>query len=257
MPASALRRSLPALAVLALAGCHRHPFLPTSFKSTPELFTASLAQLHGRHWGNAVMGFERLTNQLPARDPMLPLAYYYLGEAHEGQREYILAAQSYSRVPESFPEDSLAPAATFHTGMAYAKLWRKPSLDPDYGETAISTLQGFVAAYPDSPLQPQAQKEIDKLTEWLAIKDYETGMFYFRRKAYDPAIIYFKDVARLYAQTTHAKLALLRLVDSYRKIAYKEETAETCATLHEKYPGDAEVARACGVGPPTASVRKP
>lgn len=246
----ALRRSLPLLAVACLAACHRHPFVPASFHSSDALYKASLAQLKGRHWGNAVNGFEKLTTDLPARDPLLPEAYYYLGQAHEGNREYILAAQSFSRVPESFPEDTLAGPATYETGIAYSKLWRKPSLDPDYGETAISTLQSFVAAYPDSPLRPRAQQEIDKLNEWLAIKDYNTGMFYYRRKAYDPAIIYFKDVARLYPQTPHAKLALIQLTESYRKIKYTEEIAETCATLHQKYPGDAAVTRECGAAKP-------
>ena len=251
MLVSALRRTLPLLTVACLAACHRHPFIPASFHSKEDLFKASLVQLKGHHWGNAVNGFEKLTTDLPARDPLLPSAFYYLGQAHEGNREYILAAQAFSRVPESFPEDTLAGPATFETGMAYSKLWRKPGLDPDYGETAMSTLQSFIAAYPDSPLKPRAQREIDKLNEWLAIKNYDTGMFYFRRKAYDPAIIYFKDVVRLYPQAPHAKLALIQLVRSYKEIRYTEEVAETCATLHQKYAGDAAVAKECGPAPAT------
>lgn len=256
MPVSVLRRNLPLLALGLLAACHRHPFEPAKFASKEALFEASLRQLRSHHWGNAINGFEKLTTDLPARDPLLPQAYYYLGQGHDGQHEYILAAQAFSRVPESFPEDTLAAPATFETGMAYARLWRKPSLDPDYGETAISTLQGFVAAYPDSPLRPRAQQELDKLTEWLAIKNYDTGMFYVKRKAYDPAIIYFKDVVRLYPQTKHARLALLRLVEAYKQISYKEEVAETCATLREKYVGDADVTKACGPAP-TAAAQKP
>jgi len=133
-----------------------------------------------------------------------------------------------------------------------------PSLDPDYGQTAISTLQSFIAAYPDSPLKPRAQREIDRLTEWLAIKNYDTGMFYYRRKAYDPAIIYFNDVERLYPTTQHAKLALIQLVKSYQQIKYPEEIAQTCATLYQKYPGDAEVKKTCGPPPaPATATPKP
>lgn len=254
---NALRRTLPVLALAGLAACHRHPFIPSSFASKAELFQASLQQLKQHHWTNAENGFEKLTTDLPARDPMLPASFYYLGEAHTGEREYILAAQAYSRVPESFPEDTLAGPATFKTGMSYSSLWRKPSLDPDYGETAISTLQSFIAAYPDSPLKPRAQQEIDKLTEWLAIKNFDTGMFYFRRKAYDPAIIYFNDVVRLYPTTQHAKLALIQLVKSYQQIRYPEEIAETCATLYQKYPGDNDVKSTCGRPPPPATTATP
>lgn len=140
--------------------------------------------------------------------------------------------------------------------MSYAHLWRSPSLDPDYGLTALSTLQSFVQAYPDSPLKPQAQKEIDHLTEWLAQKNYDTGLLYYKRGAYDSGIIYFDDVVKQYPTTQHAKLALIKLAQSYRKINYKEELAETCATLRQKYPGDHDVEQECGAAPATASAPK-
>ncbi|HEY9425569.1 MAG TPA: outer membrane protein assembly factor BamD [Gemmatimonadaceae bacterium] len=244
------RHIITLIAVLALlAGCHRNRFVAANFRSNDALFQASLAQLKEHKWDNAVNGFQRLTTQLPARDPLLPQAYYYLGEAHTGRREYILAAQAYSRIPESFPEDTLAAVATFDAGMSYSKLWRKPSLDSDYGQTALATLQSFLAAYPDSPLVDRARAEIDKLDEWFAIKGYDAGMFYLKRKAYDSAIIYFHDVATGYPGTEHARMALLRLVEAYGKIGYKEEIAETCSTLREKYASNAEVKEACASVP--------
>jgi outer membrane protein assembly factor BamD len=240
------RQIITLITVLALlAGCHRNRFVAASFRSNDLLFQASLKQLEEHKWDNAVNGFQRLTTELPARDPLLPQAYYYLGEAHTGRREFILAAQAYSRIPESFPEDTLSAIATFKAGMSYSKLWRKPSLDSDYGQTALATLQSFLAAYPDSPLVDQAKKEIDKLDEWFAIKSYDAGMFYLKRDAYDSAIIYFHDVATGYPQTDHARMALLRLVEAYGKIGYKEEVAETCSTLREKYAGNSEVKAAC------------
>jgi len=237
------------LALLAGGGCHRNRFVAANYRSNDLLFEASLTQLRDHHWDNAVNGFQRLTNQLPARDPLLPQAYFYLGEAHTGRHEYILAAQAYSRIPESFPEDTLSAVATYDAGMSYSRLWRKPSLDSDYGQTALATLQSFLAAYPDSPRVDSARTEIRKLTEWFAIKSYDAGMFYMKRKAYDSAIIYFHDVATDYPETEHARMALLRLVEAYGKIGYKEEVAETCATLREKYAGDAETKESCAAVP--------
>jgi outer membrane protein assembly factor BamD len=254
MSVPANKRSLVILAaVLALlAGCHHNRFVAANFRSNDALFQAALQQLKEHKWDDAVNGFQKLTTDLPARDPLLPQAYYYLGEAHTGRHEYILAAQSYSRIPESFPEDTLAGVATFDAGMSYSKLWRKPSLDSDYGQTALATLQSFLAAYPDSPLVDKAKTEIGKLTEWFAIKSYDAGMFYLKRKAYDSAIIYFTDVATGYPATEHARMALLRLVEAYGKIGYKEELAETCATLRQKYAGNAEVKDACASVPAPA-----
>ncbi len=247
------RRFLTLIATVALlAGCHRNRFIAANFRSNDLLFEASLAQLKEHHWDNAVNGFQRLTTQLPARDPLLPQAYFYLGEAHTGRHEYILAAQAYSRIPESFPEDTLSAMATYDAGMSYSRLWRKPSLDSDYGQTALATLQSFLAAYPDSPMADSAQAEIDKLHEWFAIKSYDAGMFYLKRKAYDSAIIYFNDVATGYPLTDHARMALLRLVEAYDEIGYTEEVAETCSTLREKYSGNSEVQEACGSVPAPA-----
>ena len=254
MSVPAKKRHLAILTVVLalLVGCHHNRFIPANFRSNDALFQAALQQLKEHKWDNAVSGFQKLTTDLPARDPLLPQAYFYLGEAHTGRHEYILAAQAYSRIPESFPEDTLAGIATFDAGMSYSELWRKPSLDSDYGQTALATLQSFLAAYPDSPLGEKAQSEIKKLTEWFAIKSYDAGMFYLRRKAYDSAIIYFNDVATGYPQTDHARMALLRLAEAYGKIGYKEELAETCATLRQKYAGNPEVKDACGSVPAPA-----
>jgi outer membrane assembly lipoprotein YfiO len=240
------RTRLVAVVSLAmLAGCHRNTFQPLKFPSHQALFDASLSELKKHHWDHAIAGFEKLTTDLPARDPLLPESYYYLGQAHAGHKEYILAAQSFSRVAENFPEDTLADRATYETGVAYSKLWRRPGLDPEYGETSRSTFQSFLAAYPDSPLHDSAQKQIDRLDEWFAIKGYGNGVTYYKRKAYDSGIIYFRDVVKQYPRTDGARKSLIRLVQSYRAIKYKEDVAETCGTLEKRYPGDKDADKVC------------
>lgn len=240
------RTRLLAVVTLAMvAGCHKNGFQPLKFPSHQALFDASLGELKKHKWDHAVAGFERLTTDLPARDPLLPESYYYLGQAHFGHHEYILAAQSFSRVAENFPEDSLADRATYETGVSYAKLWRRPALDPEYGETARSTFQSFMAAYPDSPLRDSAQKQIERLDEWFATKGYDNGVTYYKRKAYDSGIIYFRDVVKDYPKTDGARKSLIRLVQSYKEIKYKEDVAETCGTLEQRYPGDKDVTKVC------------
>ena len=238
------------LAVVLVAGCHHQGFKPLKFPSHQALYDASLAELKRHKWDNAIAGFEKLTTDLPARDPLLPTAYYYLGEAHMGKREFILAAQSYSRVAENFPEDTLADVSTYKTGLSYRKLWRRPGLDPEYGETSRSTFQSFLAAYPDSPLRDSAQKQLDQLDEWFALKGYNNGVTYYKRKAYDSGIIYFRDVVKQYPKTDASRKSQIRLVQSYRQIKYREDAAETCGTLEKNYPQDKEVAKACqGIKP--------
>ena len=243
-------RASAVLAAVLVAGCHHNGFQPLKFPSHQALYDASLGELKKHKWDHAIAGFEKLTTDLPARDPLLPEAYYHLGDAHMGKHEFILAAQSYSRVAENFPEDTLADRATYNTGIAYSKLWRRPSLDPQYGETALSTFQSFLAAYPDSPLRDSAQKQIERLDEWFGLKGYNNGVTYYKRKAYDSGIIYFRDVVKNYPNTDAARKAQIKLVQSYRAIKYKEDVAETCGTLEKKYPTDKDVHKACaGVKP--------
>jgi outer membrane protein assembly factor BamD (BamD/ComL family) len=93
------------------------------------------------------------------------------------------------------------------------------------------------------------------LQEWFAAKDYESGLYYFRRKAFDSAIIYFKDVVKNYPQTAKSREAYLRLAESYEAIRYREDKKEVCTTLRERYPSDKEVALACGVPVSEVSTR--
>ena len=123
---------------------------------------------------------------------------------------------------------------------------RKPDLDPVHGELALATYQELLALYPDSELKDEAESELKVLNEWFATKDYETGLHYFRRKAFDSAIIYFKDVVRLYPQSQKVREAYLRLAEAYDVIRYREDKNEVCSTLHERYPRDRDVIGVCG-----------
>ena len=245
-----------ALLLAASAAC-RASFQPAKIGSTEALYRASLAEYRQGRWGNAASGFERLSLQLPPRDPLMPLVLFYLGKAQANDGQHLLAAQSLGRLAQSFPDDSLADDALLAAGKAYARLWRKPTLDAQYGEDAISTLRTLQASYPKSPLVDEAEREISRLNQWFATKAYENGMHYLRRKAYDSAIIYFKDVVRLYPETPRAREALLRLVQAYRAINYREDASETCATLRRTYPANPEVIEACGSPPKTASSERP
>jgi outer membrane protein assembly factor BamD len=246
-------RLAAALALVAAAAC-RPDFELKNFTTNEALYSASFAAFQHHHWDDASTGFEKLTSDLPVRDSLLPRSYWYLAQSHAHMDEYLLAAQSYSRLVESFPEDSLAPPAALESARSYRKLWRKPGLDPTYGETALASYNTFMGLFPTSPLVPQAQREIGDLEDWFAQKDYDAGMYYFRRKFWDSGMIYFKDAVDKYPNTPTAKLSLERLAESDKAIRYNDDAADACAQLHLKYKPDAEIQRICaGVAAPAAS----
>ena len=244
------------LVIPSFLACHQ-TFKPASYSSSEKLYAATMKEYERHNWDNAILGFERLTLDLPARDTLLPLAYYYLAKTHARRHEWLLAAQSFTRVTETFPDHAMADDALLEAAKAYERMWRKPALDAQYGQTAMSTYQTFLGMYPNSPLRPEADRSLNKLDEMFARKDFETGMHYYRRKAYDPAIIYFKDVIRLHPNTATARDAYLRLVSSYRKIRYTEEAGEVCDALRRTYADDREVREVCRTDTSTAAKPTP
>lgn len=246
-------RILGVVALLAVGAC-RASFQPQQFGNDhSRLYAASLEELREERWEHAIAGFERLTIDLPARDPLLPLSIFRLAEAHAGNDEDLLAAQSYVRVAESFPLDTLADDALLRAGQSYARMWRKPDLDPQYGEQARSTLESMVAIYPDSPLADEARAELAALNDKFARKIYNNGMFYVRRDANHSAVIYFREVVDTYPTTPTAREALFRMVEAFREENWREDAEETCAALHNKYPADGAVRELCGAPPTTAT----
>ena len=239
---------------VAIAGCSPG-FQPRNFANPEALFRASVLEYQLKHWDNAQTGFEHLTNDLSARDPLLAPAYYYLALTHERRGQFLLAAQAYERVTDGFPDDTLAPVAMLGVGRSYQKQWRKPALDPESGQKAVSILRALLTSYPDASKEIEESKaRIAELEEWFARKDYETGVHYVRvRRAIDPAIIYFKDVVTTYPNTKVARLAWLRLHELYTKIRWKEDAAETCTAMLKAYPADAEVREKCGTAPSSAA----
>ncbi len=249
-------RLVYALAAITLTACHVEPW-PPAHLTNQQLFTATMAEYRKHHWDNAVTGFDKLTLELPSRDPLMPPALYFLGKSHEARDEHLLAAQSFSRLTEGFPDDSLGDDALLAAGQAYSKLWHKPTLDAQYGETALNTFRTLLQLYPNSSLRAAADVEIFRLNSWMAAKTYDNGMHYFRRHAYDSAIIYFKDVVKLFPGTPQVKSAQLRLAESYRSIRYHQDERDVCTVLWQAYPRDRDVRQACGAGPQTAATATP
>ena len=242
-----LKKTFVALA-FAVAAC-KPTFDPKTYPSSDKLYEVAISEFKARHWDNAAKAFEKLTTDLGIRDPRLPSVYFYLGESQANQGMHLLAATTFNRLVDAFPQDTLVDDALYLSGRSYEKMWRKPALDPQYGESALAAYSSLLSAAPESPYAARASASLKKLDEWFAIKDYDTGYLYLKRKAYDSAIIYFKDVIRLHPNAAKTREAYLRLLQAYRAIKYTEDARDTCDAMRKAYADDREVRRACGAAP--------
>ena len=254
-PRRAVGLACAAVAIAATLACGQ-AFNVARFRGdNTALFTATMQQYQQGHWDNAVAGFERLTLELPARDTLLPVAHYYLGLAHGKRKEHLLAAQAYTRLAESFPDHALADDALYGAARSYHRLWRKPTLDAQYGQTAISTYRLYLAMYPNGEQRGAAETQLARLEQDFATKEYEVGVFYRRRKYFDSALIYFRNVVATYPATPRARDAYLRMIETFRDIRYTEDAREACTAATQRYPGDAEIGALCAATPAAGATR--
>jgi outer membrane protein assembly factor BamD len=200
-------------------------------------------------WGDAIKHLDRLLLEFPPGDPRVPKARFFVGEAQFAMGNQLQAAREFRKVSDDTPNDSLAPEALLRVGDAYADLWRRPELDPSYGQTALATYQELLNRYPGGTAAKRAQQRIDDLQERFAVKEYKAALYYMRLKAFDSAILYLKDLVATYPRSSVAADALIHLVQAYRRLGYNEDVRETCGYIRRFHASAPGVGKACPDGP--------
>ena len=240
------------LLLVSLAGCRKGG--PSNV--APLAVSATRAEIDSlwRHansfyvkgsWHKAAPLYERIGLEVPAGDPIAIEAQFRLGECYFGQGMQLQAARQFRKVSDDTPTSPLAAPALLRAADAYGDLWRRPELDPTYGQTALATYQELLNRYPDSPVAARARQRIATLEEWFAVKEFKAAQFYMRLKAYDSAILYLKDLAATYPRAEVTPGALMVLVTAYKKVNYPEDLAETCGYIRRYHPTTAGLDVAC------------
>lgn len=196
-------------------------------------------------WSDAEKLLQRALLEFSPGDPRITRAHFLIGEALFAQGRQLEAAREFRRASDDTPNHPLAPDALLRLGDVYADLWRRPELDPTYGQTALSTYQELLNRYPESSAAKRAQQRIGELNERFASKAYKSAMFYFRLKAYDSAILYLKDLVATYPKAGVVPDALVKLVQAYRALGYREDVQETCGYIRRFHPQAPKVGEVC------------
>jgi outer membrane protein assembly factor BamD len=231
-------RSWILLGALLSAGCgSRGPVLEGLDGDALYAFGAS--EMERRRWESAASAFERLVFNFPNHARMQE-ARFRIGETYQARREWLTAAMEFNRLAADYPAGPWADDARFEVCRSYYQLSPKPQLDQEYTRLAAEHCQSLLAYYPDSEFVPQASEIIDVMIHRLAEKEYLVGDEYFRRRAFDSAIIYFDGLVRQYPATDWAPRALLRLVQIYERLGYDPELRSTKERLLQQYPQSPE-----------------
>jgi outer membrane protein assembly factor BamD len=223
--------------VLAVACAAR----PQSLAQLPpdQIMERAHGMLRERKWTEAIAAFEQFVIQYPTH-PRVQEARFRLGEAYFGKKEFITAGNEFSRLANDYPAGPYADDARFKVCESYYRLSPKTQLDQQYTRGAYDHCQSLIAYFPNSEFVPRGRELMVELRNKLADKEFNTGEFYFKRGAYDSAIIYYESTVRDYADSAQAPRALARLVEVYKTLGYKEEEEATRQRLLKDYPTSPE-----------------
>ncbi|HJR15965.1 MAG TPA: outer membrane protein assembly factor BamD [Gemmatimonadales bacterium] len=224
------------------------PLETASPQEVNSLWTRAEAAVRQGKWGDAEQLLERVLLEFGPGDPRISQAHFWLGESYFARGRQLEAAREFRKASDDTPNHPIAPEALLRVGDVYADLWRRPELDPTYGQTALATYQELLNRYPATDAAKRAQLRINELNERFAYKSYRAAMFYYRLKAYDSAILYLKDLIANYPKSAVAPNALVKLVQSYKALGYREDVQETCDYLRRFHPRAPEAGEVCPTG---------
>lgn len=228
----AFPRVLSVALLLALTGCPKE--LPQDAPAD-ELYRIGLERFERRDWTKAIEALQRFLFQDPGHQKA-DSAQYLIGESYFQQKQYLTAANEFLRLAQNRPAGPLADNARYRACEAYYELSPRPELDQEYTEEAIDQCHSVVLLYPQSPLAPEAAERRRELADKLARKYYMNAMYYYKRRAYDSALVYLKHLVATYPGSSVEPDALLTLYETYSRLGYVDEAEETKARLMRDHP---------------------
>ncbi len=207
---------------------------------TPDdLYSRGTQEFEDGDYQRAIIYFERFLSS-SLGDPRAVDARMLLGDAHVARREFATAASHYQRVVTDFPNDPRSQEARFRICDAYFRLSPPAPLDQEYTLSALAHCQSVAEYFPGTEEGDSATIYVESLREKLAKKSYDAGRHYYRRRAFDAAIVYFEEVVSIYADTSVAPAALEQLVETYGRLGYVEDAEEARERLLNEYPESPE-----------------
>jgi len=121
-------------------------------------------------------------------------AQFMLAESYFNNREYPMAAVEYQIMMNNYSYSEYIDDALFKLGLSNYLESPKYQRDQQKSLDALSKFNQFVLTFPTSPLIPEVEKQIEIINLKMAEKSFETGYFYFRRKKWTAALIYFDKI---------------------------------------------------------------
>lgn len=229
----------PALALVALTitGCAT----PNPYKgmTAEQLYETARQKYTAGKYDDAVKALERLlTNYADAA--VIPDARLLQADANYAKKDYLTAQSDYQRFLDRYPGTQKAPQAALGVCRCLVALSPVPERDQTYTRDAMTHCANLAVDYPNTPEAKTANELAVKMRDKLAASDFDHADYYFRRKLWDSAILYYQYVDSVYPATEYAPKALLGVYKANKKIGYDDLAEQAKTKLLAKYPNSPE-----------------
>lgn len=210
-----------------------------------EVYTLAMQKVEEEEWDDAITALEAFTFQFPTHGRYQE-ARFALGQVHFEKEEYITAAAEFGRLATDYPNGELADDARFRVCESYFLLSPGPQLDQEYTRSAVEHCESLLAYYPESEFAERARQIISDMQNKLAMKLFLEGEYYYKRRAYDSAILSFNDILENYPTTGVVPRTLLQLVRTYETLGYADEAQAHRERLLRDFPESEEASQVRG-----------
>lgn len=239
------RRGVIAAVLLAASGAAACSVaLPPPDATPTQRFEWSRDRFGQEKYADAIRGFRDLLFREPLH-PTADSARYLLAESYLQTNQHLLAANEFRMLAQSRPNSPVADDAQLGMCRAYWELSPSIPRDQEYAERAIEACTRLLEYFPRSDLDDDARGLIGEARVKLAAKRARVGTWYYERKFYESAIIYFESTVQEFPDAPVVPEVLAKLHDSYSKVGFLAEASAIRETLLQRFP-DSPEARALG-----------
>ena len=201
----------------------------------PSLYQRASNEYESGDYDAAIRTVDRILSAFGGWEGALD-ARLLRGHALYGKGDYITARSAYSGFLDRYAGHENAAIAALGICRSLAALSPDMQRDQTYTLEAITVCRNAVIDFAGTPQSVEAADLANQMRLKLAERELRTGDFYFSRKLYDSAIIYYDFVLDFYAETEFASWALAGLYRSNVEIGYDDLAEDARERLLRDYP---------------------
>jgi outer membrane assembly lipoprotein YfiO len=237
--ARAVRRAVLVPAALLVLGCST-PSPPEELRGE-DLFAWAQNYFDEEAYAAARTGFQTFLVRSPL-SPMTDSAQYMLAEAQLRHGLEVEAADEFARLSIGRPNSPLADDAQLGVCRAYLAASPRVTLSQEYTQRAITECERLLQFFPTSDLRGEAEALLVRARGKLAEKSYSVGKYYYDRKFYEAANVYFEKAMSEQPTDELLPTLLAAMFNSYSRIGFDTEARTVRDRLFEEFPDSSEAA---------------